>query len=252
MSVTRKWSLMAAVVALAILAAGWFLLVAPKRSEAADLKSQTASQERQNETLVQQLEVLKAQQAELPQQRAKLATMRQQVPDNPELPSLVRSLTAAGRKVGVSIDTMAPALPVPVVAPVAAVPVAPTTTDSTSTDTAATDTAATDPAAAVTATTPAPAPAAAPSLFQVPLNLKVTGSYFELEQFVHKLEGLQRSFLVTGFKLGEATTDASSASGGGTTEGDLLLDLQGRVFLAPPAAAAAATQPTAAPVASGQ
>ena len=29
----------------------------------------------------------------------------------------------------------------------------------------------------------------------------VTGSYFEAEQFVNKLEGLRRSFLVTGFTL---------------------------------------------------
>ena len=32
MSVTRKWSLMAAVLVVAIVAAGWFLLVSPKRS----------------------------------------------------------------------------------------------------------------------------------------------------------------------------------------------------------------------------
>ena len=30
----------------------------------------------------------------------------------------------------------------------------------------------------------------------------MTGSYFELEQFLNKLEGLKRSFLVTGFTLG--------------------------------------------------
>jgi type IV pilus assembly protein PilO len=115
MSVTRKWSLLAAVLALAIIAAGWFLLIAPKRTEAAGLREQTVSQEDANARLTQQLEVLRAQQAELPQQRARLAVMRTQIPDNPALPSLIRDLTTAGRKVGVSIDTMAPAVPAPLV-----------------------------------------------------------------------------------------------------------------------------------------
>ena len=94
MSLTRKWSLLAAVLVVAIFAAGWFLLIAPKRTEANDLKTQAATQERDNAALVQKLAELKAQQAELPQQRAKLAVFRTQIPDNPALPSLVRNLTA--------------------------------------------------------------------------------------------------------------------------------------------------------------
>src|SRR5688572_17122005 len=97
MSVTRKWSLLAAVLVVAIVAAGWFLLVAPKRSKAADLKDQVASQEQTNASLVSKLEELKQQQAELPQVRADLAVMRKQIPDNPALPTLIRSLTASGR-----------------------------------------------------------------------------------------------------------------------------------------------------------
>jgi type IV pilus assembly protein PilO len=245
MSVTRKWSLLAALLALAILVAGWFLLVAPKRSEAASLRDQTATQEDANERLLQQLAVLKAQQAELPQQRAKLAVMRTQIPDNPALPTLIRDLTDAGKKVGVSIDSMAPSVPVPATAAVPAAPVA-TTTETT--------TEGTDTAAAAAA-----APAASP-LFQVPLNLNVTGSYFELEQFVNKLEGLKRSFLVTGFTLAPAqgapaAGAAETAEPGAPAPGDLTLALQGRVFLSPAAAqAAAAAQPItpAAPAASGQ
>lgn len=224
MSVTRKWSLLAAVLVLAVLAAGWFLLIAPKRTEAAGLREQTASQVDANARLLQQLAVLKAQQAELPQQRAKLAVMRTQIPDNPALPRLIRDLTTAGRKVGVTIDTMAPAVPVPAVAPVGA------------------------PAAA-------PAAPAAAALYQVPLTLNVTGSYFELEQFVNKLEGLKRSFLVTGFTLSEASGSGSAEAptSGGPAPGDLTLALQGRVYLAPATAAPAAAQPTpAASPATGQ
>ena len=35
----------------------------------------------------------------------------------------------------------------------------------------------------------------------MPLQLEIVGSYFEVEQFINKLEGMQRKFLLTGFSL---------------------------------------------------
>ena len=80
----------------------------------------------------------------------------------------------------------------------------------------------------------------APSLFQVPLTLNVSGSYFELEQFINKLEGLKRSLLVTGFTLAPAP-EAAEGAAAGPAPGDLSLVLQGRVFLSPPGALDATT-----------
>jgi type IV pilus assembly protein PilO len=208
MTVTRKWSLLALLLVVAIFAAGWFLLISPKRGEAADLRSQTTTQEDANARLQDKIRVLMAQQEDLPQKRARLAVIRTRIPDNPSLPSLVRDLTAAGRKVGATIDAMSPSLPV-AAAPVAPAPVATGTTGEAA---------------------PAAPAATAASLYHVPLQLEVSGSYFELEQFVNKLEGLSRSFLVTGFTM---------ADGGDETAGGLQLSLQGRVFMAPPVAAAA-------------
>lgn len=206
MSMTRKWSLLAAVLIVAVFVAGWFLLIAPKRSEAADLQDKAQTQSQANALLVQKLAQLKAQQADLPAQRAKLAVFRTQIPENPALPSLIRDLTAASRKVGASIDEMAPQPPVALVDPAA--PITPVTT-----------------------TGSVGAPAAA-QLFGVPLGLKVSGSYFELEQFVNKLEGLKRSLLVTGFTVTPSSeTDAQP--------GALTIEIQGQVFLAPEAAAPA-------------
>jgi Tfp pilus assembly protein PilO len=236
MNDTRKWSLVAVLAVLGILAAGWFLLVAPKHSEAADLKTKTAAQDKTNRGLEAQLSQLKAQQLDLPKQQARLAVIRRQLPDNPALPQLIRTLTTAARQGGVSLDAMSPSTPLPlaVAQPVAApVPVPTTTTDSSSTDSTATDTAPVVP----------PAPPA-PTLYQVPLTLDVTGSYFELEQFVGKLEGLKRSLLVTGFTIGPANGEAAAP-------GDLSVTLQGRVFIAPPTAAAATTTPVA-PATTGQ
>jgi hypothetical protein len=79
--------------------------------------------------------------------------------------------------------------------------------------------------------------------------VRTSGSYFETEQFLNKLEGLKRSFLVTGFTL----KSVNPAPGQPYT---LELEVQGRVFLSPAAASTAAsatapavTSPTTAPTA---
>lgn len=231
MTATRKWTALAVLLVVAVFAASWFLLIAPKRSEAAGLRSQTVEQVANNERLVQQLEVLKAQALELPKQEAFLAQIRRQLPDNPALPALIRDLTAAAKKSGVALTSLAPSLPAAVVSPVVAAPVATTT--------APADTTTSQPAeTGVVAVTPAP-----PTLYQVPITVKTTGSYFEMEQFLNKLEGLKRSFLVSGFTLKGAE---GSSEAGAENAGGLELVIQGRVFLSP-AAAAAATLPTTVP-----
>lgn len=232
MSLTRRWSFLTAVAVLAILAAGWFLLVSPKRGEASELKASTVSQEEANSRLQSQIEMLQAQEADLPKKRAELAVIGRQIPDNPALPTLIRSLTAASRQVGVSLDSMSPAVPVPMVDPALTAPVAaPATAGTNESNTA-------DATAEESAPAPAAPAAVPPSLYQVPLTVKMTGSFFELEQFIGKLEGLQRSFLVTGFSLG-------AASGETATQGDLELTLQGRVFLAPEQTTTTPTVPVA-------
>src|SRR5687768_14666229 len=124
MTATRKWSALAVLLVAAVFAASWFLLIAPKRSDAADFRSQAVEQDAANERLVQQLEVLKAQAADLPKQEAFLAQIRRQLPDNPALPALIRNLTTAANKSGVDLTSLAPAVPVAVVAPVVALPTA--------------------------------------------------------------------------------------------------------------------------------
>ncbi len=97
-----------------------------------------------------------------------------------------------------------------------------------------------------TATTP-PKHAAAPTstLFQVPLTLNVTGSYFELEQFVSKLETVRA--LVPGDRL-----HARSRHGRATrSRGDLTIVLDGRVFLSQPTTATTTT-PVVAPATGDQ
>ena len=90
-----------------------------------------------------------------------------------------------------------------------------TTTDAAATDSTTTDSATTDSATAASAT---PAPAAS-ALYEVPVKLEVSGSYFEVEQFVNKLEGLQP--VVPGHRHSSSTTgDSTAATATGTAEHD--------------------------------
>jgi type IV pilus assembly protein PilO len=238
MTATRKWSALAVLLVAAIFAASWFLLIAPKRADANGLKADRVEQDANNQRLVEQLEVLKAQAQDLPKQEAFLAQIRKQLPDNPALPALIRNLTGAAKKSGVELTSLAPALPLAVAAPVVVAPTAAATTES-------------DPTKEGDTVAAVPAPAA-PTLFQVPITVKTTGSYFEMEQFLNRIEGLKRSFLVTGFTLKSTESSADS----GSSDGDLDLEIQGRVFLSPAAAATATaaaapavTSPSTAPAA---
>jgi Tfp pilus assembly protein PilO len=237
MSMTRRWSLLTAVLIVGILAASWFLLVAPKRSDAAGLHAKATKQQAANDMLVQQLNQLKAQKVELPRQKAELAVMRKQIPDNPALPTLIRDLTAAGKKVGVRLQSMKPSTPVAAVV-AAPVPVAPTGT-STTTGTKST---------AATSTTLADAAPSTSPLYLLPLQMEITGSYFELEQFINKLEGMQRTFLLSGFDLKPGGGAVSATGTASATSDELTLNLTGQVFLSPNVATStSAAAPVAAP-----
>jgi Tfp pilus assembly protein PilO len=229
MSMTRRWSLLTAVLIVGILAASWFLLVSPKRSSAAEIRGRATTQQASNDALVQQLTELKAQSLDLPKQKAQLAVLRKQIPDNPALPTLVRDLTAAGKKVGVQVVSIKPSTPVAATV-AAAVPVAAADTTGSGTDSAA----AGDTASTTTPTAVAPV---TNSLYLLPLSLEITGSYFEVEQFINKLEGMQRTFLLSGFDLkpggGAAASGTSATTSAATATDDLSLNLTGSVFLSP-------------------
>lgn len=221
MTRTRQWTVGTALLVVLMLVAGWFLLISPKRSEAADLQTQTTAQMAQNASLQNQIAVLQSQAKNLPAQQAQLAAIRQHLPDNPALPGLVRSLTDAAAKSGVTLVSLAPSTPV-------AAPAAKATTPS-GTTAPATGTGQSAAAAA--------ASAVGATLQMVPIVVTVTGSYYDTEQFLNKVEGLTRSFLVTGFSV----TPAESQAASGTSNGDLTMAIQGRVFYTPAAAAAPTT-----------
>lgn len=211
MTRTQQWGIGAAVIALLILLAGWFLLISPARSDAAELRDSAVAQERANASLVSRIEELKTLAAGLPEQHAKLEELGVQIPTDPALPTLIRDLTSAAEASGSQVVSIAPASPMLVPSSVPVPVAAPAASEGTE-----------------SATTPVAAAPASDPLYMVPLTVELGGSFIELEQFVDKLEELPRAFLVTGFTLempaGEQDEDSIK-------KGPLKLTLTGRVFV---------------------
>ena len=228
MTGTRAWTVGAALVAVLLFVAGWFLLVSPKRSDAAALRVQAAKLDQDNATARANINRLKALAAELPAQQANLAAVRGHIPDNPELPSLIRSLTDLAAKSGVVIKDMTPGTPSSVVAK--KVGVQPTVPSGTA-----------QPASGSAPTAGATAGQPVSTLQAIPVQLGLRGSYFAIEQFLNRLEDQQRSFIVTSLDLkgDSAAASSSTISTSGQADplaakpGDLQVSLGGRVYLAP-------------------
>src|SRR4051812_35665710 len=198
MSKTRQWAMLTAVVCLAVLAAGWFLVIKPQRTHAAELRTTTQGVESQNATLRSAVSQLRQQQKSLPAQQKLLSQIATKIPDNPALPALIRQLSAAADGAGADLVSIAPGAPALATARAAA---------------------------ATTTGTAAAAPLAA-----IPLTIQVQGSYFNLEQFFSAVESLSRAMLVTGFTLAPGGTQGAA---GTAPSGNLNATITANIFESP-------------------
>ena len=247
MTKTRTWSAATAALCVLLIVAAYFLLIAPKRAEAADLRDQTLAQDQANQQSRLKIQQLKAQYAELPTKQAELAVIKQQLPDNPALPTLIRTLASMADASGVTLVSLAPAPPTAVVlaaAPVVAPAVAP----------------AAAPAAGAPVTAPVAAAPAAPttSLFGISTTMIIKGDYAASTLFVQKLqaagvakEGTQtakagaqmaRAFLVQSIKV---APNADAATATKATKGQVQTTITGQVFVLKTAAIPTVSVPSA-------
>lgn len=240
----KQWVALTVVGCLAIMAAGWFLLVAPKRSEAADLQMQAADRVSANDQLETELQVLQAKAADLPKEQAKLAAVSAKLPDDPALPGLIRALLEAGKSSGIDLVSVAPGVPELVVPAVVAAPVAPVEGQPA---TAEGQPPVPAPAPAQGQTTPDPAatpaapaapgvvaPGPAGQLASIPLAISVVGDYFEVQQFVAALEQLPRALRVQTLNLAPGTSPSASESATASVEEgrSLTTTINGFVYMA--------------------
>ena len=180
MSRIQQWAAGTVVALLLIVAAGWFLAIAPQKHKVSNLKAQSASQEQANSNLRVKLTTLKAQVPAVQSEQQVVDAVTRNIPNAPDMPDYVRALTTIAAKNGVELVSIAPAVPAAVAVPVAVVPTA-------------------TPSASAPAATAAAPVAAAPavSLQAIPVQLTVQGGYWQIQQFTAALQQLPRSTVIT-------------------------------------------------------
>jgi Tfp pilus assembly protein PilO len=213
----KQWIAFTAVGVLAVLAAGWFLLVAPKRTDASALRAEDATQTSTNAGLRTTLAMLKAQAKNEPAEEAKLAKVAAKIPDNPALPALIRALDKASASTGIDLVSLSPGVATALAPPVATavVPTAPSAAGATAA------TAGSRPVTAVGSGTVA----------SIPITLNIKGTYFQALEYIDALEGLTRAFKVSGLTV--APADATPTSSGVVITTDKLsINVTGTVYMA--------------------
>jgi Tfp pilus assembly protein PilO len=190
----QQWVAGTAVAVLVIVAAGWFVAIAPQKHKAANVNSQATSQEQSNDGLRNRVTALTAQMSAVPSEEADVAAVAARIPADPELPSYVRALSTAASQTGVELVSISPGVPTTVVVPAATV--APTPAASGSSTAAATPSAAAAPA----------------SLQAISLGLDVQGGYFQIQQFTAALQRLPRSTVVSTLSLVPAASIKAAAA----------------------------------------
>jgi Tfp pilus assembly protein PilO len=248
MSRIQQWVVGTVVVVLVIVAAGWFVAIAPQKHKASSVSSQAASGEQSNNGLRTRVKELTAKMSEVPAEEASVAAIAAKIPADPELPSYVRSLTTIASQTGVELISIAPGTPTAVVVPAATVAPAPAASG-----------AASASAAPVAAAAPAPA-----TLQTISIGVDVQGGYFQIQQFTAALQRLARSTVVTTLSLAPgapikavAATGAAPAAPSAawkTLQADITVSVfmnTSTPFTAIPVPSPAAAVPTAAAGASG-
>lgn len=182
----KQWVALTVVAVLAVLAAGWLLLISPRRQDAADLRQQAVEAQQATSTLRNQLAVLKTQADGLPAEQAKLGVVAAKLPDKPEQPALLRALVAAADGAGVEFISLTPGA-LTAVAGDAAVTPSPTASATTEADAAA--------------VTPSTAGASTGSLMSMSLTINVAGGYYQIAQYIASLEDLPRAVRITGLAV---------------------------------------------------
>ncbi len=224
MTPKRQWSILTALACVLVLVAGFLVLVKPQHSKAAAVQAQTATVQGEIQSLRAQLARLQEESRGLAAQQAALARLAQQLPGNPQLPTLLVKLDAAAKSAGVELVNVAPGNPT-------TLPLTPVGTGTAAP--AVAGTAAPAATGTVAATAPAAAGSTVSGVAQIPVVLTVTGGYFQLERFLDGIEGLRRSMLVNSFSLAYKT---SSGAGSTTTatigKGELSATITAAVFSA--------------------
>ena len=202
MSLTsRDRKILILLVPVAIIAAYWFLMLAPKREEATLVQDELTQAQAERDTAVSRLAQLTVAKKSFADDYATVIYLGKSVPANVDMPSLLVQLDRAARGTGIRFTSVSTGEREE--APTSA-PTDTSTSTSAQSDPGkageaaqdATDTAnqasADSAAAAGGAPTTAAGGAAAPGLESIPLTFEFNGSFFDLADFFHRMKRFVR------------------------------------------------------------
>lgn len=218
-------------VALLLAIIGYFFFIGPQRSETSDVNDQAASAQSEDTTLQARIDTLRAQSKDLAKYQTELTRAELALPTTSGSQEFVRSLQTLFTQTHTNLQSLTVGEPAAVGGGAGAA------TNGTSTGGAAT-------APQAPAANPAPGAASAGgAAYSLAINVSVTGTPGDLNDFLEKLQEVQpRAVLVTG--VTETTGVATSGGSGGASAGGTSLALTMQAFFAPDASASA---PTTAP-----
>jgi type IV pilus assembly protein PilO len=215
-AMSLKLKMVLVTVATVVVAAGWFLTAyRPTEHHVTQLHSQVATEKQQVASLEAQLAHLQALQRNAPKLQAQLSHLATALPTDPGLPQFILQLQDAANKAGVDFLSVTPSLP-------------------------AASTAGTPAGSAPAAAAGTPTTNAASGLKQISVAITTTGKYFTLENFIYRLEHLNRALRIDTFSIsggsgataGSGTTTTSSGSPT-VAPGSLSVSLNMRMFMSP-------------------
>lgn len=224
---SKMWVAGAAVLALAVLAGAWLLLIDPTMTRAADDTAAAEQQRQQNDLLQLEITKLSEQFTHLDEYKAQLAELRLEMPVTGDGASITRELQSLATAAGVTITSVAPSVPVAFVpAAAASAPVADAAVDAeTSTDPEAEAVVGTDTAAVA-------APAGVAGLYSIPITISSVGSYDGSVGFLRSVQSeASRLYLVS--SIAAQTQKEQGATGGrpATAAGDVELTITGYAYV---------------------
>lgn len=177
---TRRNVLIAGVAAGLVLVLWYLLLWGPRKTDLSEAKDRRETAETQRDELAARVARLRASQKDEPMKRAQVEALRSTVPDEANLAAFILDTNDAASKAGIDFISVAPSEPAAAAAPVAtATPVAVTP----STDAAG-----------------EPAPTAALPA-EIKLQLKITGGYFQVLDFLNRVGEMPRLVITDGLTI---------------------------------------------------
>jgi Tfp pilus assembly protein PilO len=173
----RDRKILLALIPLALVAAYWFLLLAPKRQEATSIQSQLTQAQSERDTAQQRLAGLSNAKQSFARDYATVVYLGKSIPTSVDMPSLMVQLDRAARGTGIHFSS---------------IKAGDRSADTGSTTQAPASSGGSSSSAPAASTTSAPAASQPAALDSVPLDFEFNGNYFELARFFHRMKRFVR------------------------------------------------------------